>query len=237
MAAGAGSGAAEWMYGQPVWRLAGLPCLCAGVVVGWAGWTSPCRCCGCWAAAWVLGAAWLLRAGVPAGRAFLPQCGCGGIGCWRLWLAWLAVVQARMMGINFLLSVLVLVWVADIFAYFAGRALACGSPQQAGALHQPGKSWEGVWGGMAGVVVLALVWVGRPTGRPLYPAFTPAGAAQGWWLLVAVVFMVAMSVAGDLVESLIKRSAGVKDSSAPAARPWRCAGPGGRLVANACRWP
>jgi len=39
-------------------------------------------------------------------------------------------------------------------------------------------------------------------------------AQQGWWLLViAALFMVAMSVSGDLVESLIKRSAGVKDSS------------------------
>ena len=43
-------------------------------------------------------------------------------GLLALWVAWLAVVQARMIGINFLLSILVLVWVADVFAYFAGRA-------------------------------------------------------------------------------------------------------------------
>ena len=46
------------------------------------------------------------------------------------------------------------------------------------------------------------------------PSFYSRLAQQGGWLLViSVLFMVAMSVAGDLVESLIKRSAGVKDSS------------------------
>ena len=46
------------------------------------------------------------------------------------------------------------------------------------------------------------------------PSFYSRMAQQGWWLLViAALFMVAMSVSGDLVESLIKRSAGVKDSS------------------------
>ena len=85
-----------------------------------------------------------------------------------LWLAWLAVAQARVVGIGFLLSVLLLVWVADIFAYFAGRAL--GGRYSRGKLApsiSPGKSWEGVWGGMAGVVALALasLWLG-----PAWPA-------------------------------------------------------------------
>ena len=72
-------------------------------------------------AAWVLGGAALLRVAVP-GWPRIPR----GLrlvgGLLALWVAWLAAVQARMIGINFLLSILVLVWVADVFAYFAGRA-------------------------------------------------------------------------------------------------------------------
>jgi phosphatidate cytidylyltransferase len=133
-----------------------------------------------------------------------------------LWLAWLAVAQARVIGINFLLSILVLVWVADIFAYFSGRAF--GGRFSRGKLApaiSPGKSWEGVWGGMAGVVVLALVWswADRSLAASV-PSFYSRLSLHGAGLLfIAVLFMAAMSVVGDLVESLIKRSAGVKDSS------------------------
>ena len=119
-------------------------------------------------------------------------------------------------GINFLLSVLLLVWVADIFAYFAGRTfgLKFTKSKLAPAI-SPGKSWEGVWGGMAGVVVLALVWVwADKTFAPAVPSFYSQLASRSMLLLlVSVVFMGGMSVVGDLVESLIKRSAGAKDSS------------------------
>ncbi len=167
---------------------------------------------------WVLAGGWLLRQGVP-GWSRIPR----GLrligGLVALWLAWLAVAQARVIGINFLLSILLLVWVADIFAYFAGRAF--GGRFSKGKLAptiSPGKSWEGVWGGMVGVVVLSLCWIalddpGKAT------VFSSSLYARLWALhgatvmLVAVVFLAAMSVVGDLVESLIKRSAGVKDSS------------------------
>jgi phosphatidate cytidylyltransferase len=137
-------------------------------------------------------------------------------GLLALWVAWLAAVQARMVGINFLLSILVLVWVADVFAYFAGRAfgLKFTRGKLAPAI-SPGKSWEGVWGGMAGVVVLAFAWVwaDRAAGATVASLYTRLHE-RGWWLLlVGVVFLAAMSVVGDLVESLIKRSAGAKDSS------------------------
>ena len=72
-------------------------------------------------AAWVLAAAWLLRGGVAQWSKINPTLRQVG-GVVMLAVAWLAVVQARRVGINFLLSILVLVWVADIFAYFAGRA-------------------------------------------------------------------------------------------------------------------
>lgn len=164
---------------------------------------------------WVLGAAWLLRAGVP-GWTRIPAAIRLVAGVLALWLAWLAVVQARHLGVNFLLSVLVLVWVADIFAYFAGRAFGLRfTKNKLAPSISPGKSWEGVWGGLAGVIVLAFVWISADAHwQATVPSFYSRVAQQGGWLLViSVLFMVAMSVAGDLVESLIKRSAGVKDSS------------------------
>ena len=166
-------------------------------------------------AAWVLGGAWLLRRGV-GGWATIPRAVRLVAGLLALWLAWLAVAQARVIGINFLLSILVLVWVADISAYFAGRAFGGRfSRAKLAPAVSPGKSWEGVWGGMAGVVVLAFAWtwIDRSLavdGPSFYSRLSLHGAI---FLLISVVFMAAMSVVGDLVESLIKRSAGVKDSS------------------------
>ncbi|MDO9400767.1 MAG: phosphatidate cytidylyltransferase [Polaromonas sp.] len=163
-------------------------------------------------AAWVLAGAWLLRGGV-AGWPRIPRAVRLGGGVLALWLAWLAVAQARIIGIEFLLSVLLLVWVADIGAYFAGKAF--GGRFSKGKLApaiSPGKSWEGVWGGMTGVLVLCVAWlVLDVTGESLYARL----AAQHGLVvtLLAMVFLAALSVVGDLVESLIKRSAGVKDSS------------------------
>ena len=166
-------------------------------------------------AVWVLAGAWLLRRGV-AGWPVVPRPVRVVLGVLALWFAWLAVAQARAIGVNFLLSVLVLVWVADICAYFAGRAfgLKFTNGKLAPAI-SPGKSWEGVWGGMAGVIVLAVCWViaDARIGAQV-PSLYTLLASQGWWLLlIGVVFLAAMSVVGDLVESLIKRSVGVKDSS------------------------
>jgi phosphatidate cytidylyltransferase len=68
---------------------------------------------------------------------------------------------------------------------------------------------------MVGVLVLGLAWVwadasAQATVASLYTRL----AARGWWLLlIGVVFLASMSVVGDLVESLVKRSAGAKDSS------------------------
>ncbi|MDP2034285.1 MAG: phosphatidate cytidylyltransferase [Polaromonas sp.] len=163
-------------------------------------------------AAWVLVGAWLLRGGV-AGWPRIPRVVRLVMGILALWLAWLAVAQARFMGIEFLLSLLLLVWVADIGAYFAGKGL--GGRFSKGKLApaiSPGKSWEGVWGGMVGVLVLCIAWVLLDsTGNSLYARLT---ALYGLPLtLLAMIFLAAFSVVGDLVESLVKRSAGAKDSS------------------------
>lgn len=164
---------------------------------------------------WVLAAAWLLQAGVPGWPRVPGWLRLVG-GVLALWMAWVAAVQARMIGINFLMSVLVLVWVADVFAYFAGRTFGLKfTKNKLAPSISPGKSWEGVWGGMAGVVALAVAWVlADAAWNASVPSFYSRLAAKGWWLLLlGAVFMAAMSVVGDLVESLIKRSAGVKDSS------------------------
>ncbi|MET0209801.1 MAG: phosphatidate cytidylyltransferase [Burkholderiaceae bacterium] len=166
-------------------------------------------------ACWVLGGAALLRVGVD-GWPRIPRVVRLLGGLMALWVAWLAAVQARGIGINFLLSILVLVWVADVFAYFSGRAFGMRFTRRKLAVSiSPNKSWEGVWGGMAGVVVLALCWV-RADASALASVASLYSLlwARGWWLLLlGAVFLAAMSVVGDLVESLIKRSAGAKDSS------------------------
>jgi phosphatidate cytidylyltransferase len=165
--------------------------------------------------AWVLLGAWLLRTGVAHWSSLARPVRLVG-GLLALWLAWLALAQARIIGVNFLLSVLALVWVADIFAYFAGRTWGGRfSKNKLAPSISPGKTWEGVWGGMVGVLLLAAAWVWADRfWAASVPSFYSQLAARGTWLLVlALLFMAAMSVVGDLVESLIKRAAGVKDSS------------------------
>ena len=160
---------------------------------------------------WVLLGAWMLKRGV-VGWSLVPKWLRIGLGVLLISAAWLAVAQARVLGINFLLSTLVLVWAADIGAYFVGRAF--GRRKLAPSI-SPGKSWEGVWGGMLAVLLVALAWrwadaaivLGNPS---LFTRLSSLGAVV---FIVALVFLCAMSVVGDLVESLVKRSAGAKDSS------------------------
>ncbi len=167
-------------------------------------------------ASWVLVSAWLLRGGSQAWLRLSVLVRWPG-GLLALGAAWLAVNQARAMGVNFLFSVMVLVWMADSAAYFTGRSL--GGKFFARKLApsiSPGKTWEGVCGGMLGVLVLAFVWRFADTHFAMQhqSIYTRLGEHGLPLLLVGVVFLAAMSVVGDLVESLFKRSAGVKDSSA-----------------------
>jgi phosphatidate cytidylyltransferase len=165
--------------------------------------------------AWVVLGAWLLYRGVAV-WAGVPRLLRLFGGVLALWIAWMAVVQARILGINFLFSVLVLVWAADIFAYFAGRAM--GGKFFARKLApsiSPGKTWEGAIGGMLGVIVCALLWRHLDASQSLGVAslYTRLGTVNVAFLVLAVLFLATMSIVGDLVESLFKRSAGVKDSS------------------------
>ena len=169
----------------------------------------------CWWLAgglWVLGGVRALAAGVAGWPKISPALRLA-LGAVLLWAAWLALIAARARGINFLLSAMCLVWMADIAAYFAGKAF--GRRKLAPAI-SPGKSWEGAIGGLVGVIVLGVVWV------HVIDVRVPVDSASLYSVLVrrigvvsvlAVVFLSAMSVVGDLFESLVKRAAGAKDSS------------------------
>lgn len=162
-----------------------------------------------WACAWVLGGSWTLRQGVAGWQ------GCNrklrwALGVFVLWGAWAALVTARAQGLSFVLSVLCLVWVADVAAYFGGRAW--GRRKLAPSI-SPGKSWEGVWSGMVGVSLLAWAWVslGAEWGPSVFSLLQDRyGLVGGGMLLMA---LCGMSVVGDLFESLVKRAAHMKDSS------------------------
>jgi len=161
---------------------------------------------------WVLGGVWVLRRG-PGTWPAMPKAARQVLGFVALWLAWLAFANAKTIGINFLLSVLCLVWAADIAAYFGGKAF--GRHKLAPTI-SPGKSWEGVWSGMAGVLVLGVIWILlernlQVDSASLYARLQERAGVVG--LVLALVFLSAMSVVGDLVESLVKRGAGAKDSS------------------------
>ena len=122
--------------------------------------------------------------------------------------AWFALMRFLSQGVIVLFSVLLIVWIADTAAYFAGRAFG----RRKLAPHiSPGKTWAGVAGAVLAVLLLALViWLLVPD-RRIYSnnLFESVGPVFALFLLA---LLVALSIVGDLFESLLKRQAGVKDS-------------------------
>ena len=124
------------------------------------------------------------------------------IGALILLPAWqgLMVLKRAEMGNWLILAVMVLVWSADIGAYFSGRAF--GKRKLAPEV-SPGKSWEGVYGGLALSLVSTLC----------------GGLSRDWGVgqlilaLLGAALIVMGSVVGDLTESMFKRRSGIKDSS------------------------
>ena len=126
------------------------------------------------------------------------------VGLLLLFSTWLAMVQLRAIGPLVLLGVLAVVWIADSAAYFAGRAF--GRRKLAPAI-SPGKTWEGAAGAVVGVLAYGFAvreMAGLSGGLSDLPAVAWAAL-----LLLAT----AVSIIGDLFESLLKRQAGIKDSS------------------------
>jgi phosphatidate cytidylyltransferase len=156
----------DTIYIPPNTRIIGEPM--AAVIMGvavaaacglalWAGWVRVGPSLAWWLAfgVWVLGGALALKVG-PGAWHTVPRAARWVLGLAAIWTAWLALSSAKATGINFILSIFCLVWVADIAAYFGGRAF--GRRKLALAI-SPGKSWEGVWSGMVGVQLLALAWI------------------------------------------------------------------------------
>ena len=134
---------------------------------------------------------------------------CAAVGWVVAWPAWLALVVLRDTNPWLLLAVAALVWVADIAAYFAGKRF--GRHKLAPAV-SPGKTWEGVLGALAGVVVygVLLAWIANAYATPLTSLFDGGAAVV---VIVAMLGLTGLSVVGDLFESWMKRGAGLKDSS------------------------
>jgi phosphatidate cytidylyltransferase len=135
---------------------------------------------------------WHVRAAVPLAVA-------GLIVLLPLWLA-LVNLQAQPW---ILLMLMAIVWISDTAAYFCGRQWGKGGRKLAPAI-SPGKTWAGVYGAMAAVAVYCVVL--NVSGR-LAP-----GVLQGFAGFAVFWFLTALGIEGDLFESWLKRSAGVKDS-------------------------
>lgn len=171
-----------------------------------------------WRLLWLAtGAAWVLLSVVALARgatgwASWPTALRLPAGLFLLGCAWLAMVQARQIGLSFLLSVFLLVWMADVAAYFGGKRFG---RRKLAPTVSPGKSWEGAISGLIGVFLLAAAWIwADSSGIGDQGSLFIRLWAQGPLLAVlSLLFLTAMSVVGDLIESLVKRSAGVKDSS------------------------
>lgn len=150
---------------------------------------------------WLAALAWLRvpafgKADTPANRALKL-----GIGALLVIPAWCAFALLHAEGAAWALYGLMLVWAADTFAYFAGRRF--GGAKLAPSI-SPGKTWAGFWGGLFGVVVLAMA---------MAPVLGVALAQLPVFVAVSLIAGLA-SVLGDLFESVIKRQAGAKDSGA-----------------------
>ena len=207
--------AAEWAtlagFRKPVWLLfvAGTLIFGCGLLFAEAtgfsrGWPDVVVLviCGSATAFWVLVAPlWLRFRWKPS-----SQVGAVCAGWLVLIGAWVAVVELQARSPWLVLAAMAIVWVADTAAYFAGRAF--GKRKLAPEI-SPGKTWEGVCGALAAVAVYALALVPLAAAAGYTGSVAPPAVAA--WVAFALM-LTALSIAGDLFESLLKRHAGVKDS-------------------------
>lgn len=122
---------------------------------------------------------------------------------------WFALVFLRELGLLFLLTTMAFVWVADIGAYFVGKAFG---RRKLAVQISPGKSVEGAIGGLVLCYLYALACIFF---LPFETTLFGAWAIRFGWvpMFLMVTALTAFSIFGDLFESQLKRLAGVKDSS------------------------
>ncbi len=126
---------------------------------------------------------------------------CATLGLVLILPAWAALVGLYEKSPLLLLAVMGLVWIADIAAYFTGRAL--GRHKLAPTI-SPAKTWEGVAGALLAVQVY---------GFAVAPALPVVQNLDRGLIAVCLLLLTVLAIVGDLFESLAKRQAGVKDSS------------------------
>ncbi|WP_374359719.1 phosphatidate cytidylyltransferase [Pseudoduganella danionis] len=161
---------------------------------------------------------WLIRYVPTLGMGLPPLQGGGNWSMattfsFAIFACFFAILGLYLQSPLYLLSVMALVWLADIGAYFAGKAF--GKRKLAPSI-SPGKSWEGAIGGGIAVLLLASATVLLAPANPwLADTFAVKLQARfGWAIaLLLLVVIVAASIVGDLFESQLKRRAGMKDSS------------------------
>ena len=180
-----------------------LAAFASGVAEGRAGLLALAPLYGLALAFWVIGAPlWLARRPAHPAPALVLAVG------WIVLLpTFLALLQLRNLGPGMLLAFMAVVWVADIAAYAVGRKL--GRNKLAPNV-SPGKTWEGFYGALAATAVYAALWLG------FFRGATPTAVRDlPWspvWMIVLVEALTVLSVLGDLLESAMKRQAGLKDS-------------------------
>jgi phosphatidate cytidylyltransferase len=143
---------------------------------------------------WLVAFLWLLRFPTPIRRSIVALCGL--LVLVPAGVSLISLLRAESTGRYLLLLALVIVWAADAGAFFVGRRL--GRVKLAPRV-SPGKTWEGVLGGLL-MAVLAATAGAVVLGYPLTAA-VPVGLS-----------VAALSVVGDLTVSMFKRNAGLKDS-------------------------
>lgn len=119
--------------------------------------------------------------------------------------AWLAMVYLKQLssGGVLILMLMLMIWAADIGAYFSGRTW--GHKKLAPQV-SPGKTWAGVYGGLA--AALLTCWVVAL----LVGLLVPDQPVQWFEFALLALAVAAISILGDLTVSMVKRYRGVKDS-------------------------
>ncbi|HET9702234.1 MAG TPA: phosphatidate cytidylyltransferase [Burkholderiales bacterium] len=151
---------------------------------------------------WCAGLFWaLLSPAIIAGRVPLGGPGAkAALGLLVLLSTAAAMFQLRLLGAPLLLGFMAVIWISDTAAFFAGRRF--GRRKLAPAV-SPGKTWEGVAGAALAVCAYGIAWGALGLGR---------GGGGLAAFLVLLLALAALGILGDLLESLLKRQAGLKDS-------------------------